>query len=440
MQIRGLRQYEGKVSSNRELLILLLVTPVHFPAINEEFINLILNKHVKRRSADQEAHILLGVVDKIGFTIFQKKWFRETAVDTHLANGVEGISIAVLRKRAAAPDLWSDLQDINTGDGARDQRYGNLIFDIRTVESSTKVRLPLAKTIFLNGRPSTLIAQRWHVKSWEEADQKPHQLVEEKALLDYTVILHFLSPVEPPLMKDVHSRLQPITQPRKVGQVVGNVIRTIRSEQDGSEEIPASQELEAAVRLEIAENHLSQKKPQVWAMIRPSSARQKTRNEVPLTIEAIATGCHLHRVLGGGGGWGNKKGLISLASDPDSDARTEYFSFDPLKQDAAFMGKEIFPNVAQEGDEITFLANNSLRSHPLVTEAKGRSKLRDRLPKVDTLIQFGTLPSAEDVGNIGDQASKQDLDLRVFKKRFGMLTQEAMSIEVSIHREQSDRN
>lgn len=111
-----------------------------------------------------------------------------------------------------------------------------------------------------------------------------------------SVVVEF--PPEAILGEEVRLRsempLRMLTEPRMVGEAFGNILKSVEV---GEESFPASWELEKMVTGECKG---------VWARITRTQPGEVEKEMV------MKPGVRLHRVLSGGGGWGAKKGLLSL--------------------------------------------------------------------------------------------------------------------------------
>ncbi|KAI0431010.1 hypothetical protein F5Y09DRAFT_306031 [Xylaria sp. FL1042] len=192
-----------------------------------------------------------------------------------------------------------------------------------------EVTLPLANTVFQNGRRSTLHASRWDVSdegsvALRTRDQKIAQRIAAKGdSVDHTCSM---------------ISLLPLTPPRRIVASLGNIVRQV--EVDGSA-TPASKELEAIIPKIFEER--TQREPNapprpigVWCWVIPphvmetkkfdtlnlfKAGASQTEEDIILGSEEISSdllssGCRLHKILSGGGGWGLKQGLLSL--DPET--------------------------------------------------------------------------------------------------------------------------
>jgi len=118
---------------------------------------------------------------------------------------------------------------------------------------------------------------------------------------------------------DAHLPLKQLTFPRRIEAGMGNILKQTSSETNTPQ--GASGELERAVLDYISSPSTPSlsEKLSIFARLTPHSP---TAHENLFT----APGARIHRVLSGGGGWGNKAGLLSL--DPQSETQAQGFSND----------------------------------------------------------------------------------------------------------------
>ncbi|KAI1430310.1 hypothetical protein F5Y12DRAFT_709324 [Xylaria sp. FL1777] len=226
------------------------------------------------------------------------------------------------------PGLWEKEGFAGTGQ----DEASHVSFTTNPLDGNTgtlEVTLPLANTVFQNGRRSTLYASRWDVSdagliALRMRDPKITQQMTAKGdTADYT------SSMVP---------LLPLTPPRKIVAGLGNIVRQV--EVDGSA-TPASKELEAIIPKMFEER--AQREPTysprpigVWCWVIPphvmeaknfdnlqifKAGSSQTEADIissskTIFSELLASGCRLHKILSGGGGWGLKQGLLSL--DPET--------------------------------------------------------------------------------------------------------------------------
>lgn len=259
------------------------------------------------------------------------------------------------------------------------------------------ITLPLARTTFQNNRGSTLLTSEFDLTQGTtrltRKAEKHSQFV--RVSLDYDIqsLAHL----------DMFAPLMPLTQPRTVTESFGNIIRGI--EVDGKT-IPASTELEDIVNTLHKQNASSgvlSGPVGVWAMVTPnpdsSSALEEWLQEAPEPLSALpdvddirgavkATAEHLKllhshggrlykicmytfmsegkmcanywSLVSGGGGWGAKKGLLSL------DPQRTHFSLSEEEEMQNFIQSMNGGGFTPQGSQIQFFM--SAPALPDVTE------------------------------------------------------------------------
>ncbi|KAK5628454.1 hypothetical protein RRF57_004169 [Xylaria bambusicola] len=191
-----------------------------------------------------------------------------------------------------------------------------------------EITVPLANTVFQNGRHTTLSASRWDINKDGSIVSMENVPKTAQDIVTINDPAKFTSAMIP---------LLPLTPPRKIIAGLGNIVRQL--EVDGST-TPASKELEAILP-KISEER-SQHQPSlpsplgVWCWVIPPHVAETKRfgdlqlfkagssqteidiimNSNGLFSELLSSGCRLHKILSGGGGWGLKQGLLSL--DPET--------------------------------------------------------------------------------------------------------------------------
>jgi hypothetical protein len=184
-----------------------------------------------------------------------------------------------------------------------------------TTPSLLEVTLPLANTVFQNGRRSTLLASRWE-KNGHNTFKLKRSETRDSQLINCTYAL-----AEPASVS--HIPLLPLTPPRRIVSGLGNIIRQIEID-EGT--IPASKELESIIPkiFKTRNDFLQREAPslvQVWALVIPRSVTDRIGesdlgqpNPLPYELETINTeqkdawlnsgeitkwlkrGCHLHKI------------------------------------------------------------------------------------------------------------------------------------------------
>lgn len=167
---------------------------------------------------------------------------------------LEGLSFLHGRLNQITPGLW-DPETSNTHESPGMQ--SSLTFSTRT--QTTQVTLPLAKTLFTNGRHSTLIISKWRaladgtfikVKSAEKMNQFITVFDSQSQNIPCTSI-----PVTP------------LTPVRRIVSCLGNIVRQINFGEEGDG--PASRELEASIDNYFEFSQRPKATVDVWALIFP---------------------------------------------------------------------------------------------------------------------------------------------------------------------------
>ncbi|KAI5303846.1 hypothetical protein KEM56_007131, partial [Ascosphaera pollenicola] len=273
-----------------------------------------------------------------------------------------------------------------------------------------QIGIRLANTLFVNGMPHTLLASQWLF----QGNEKP-KILDEIALSNCRI----LATQDASTLKS-HLALMPVTAPRTVAGCVGNILSKLH--RTGSETIaePASLELERIFPEYLEQHGLKSANVGVWALVRPRE--METSLDMDTSLES---GARLFRVMSGGGGWGNKQGLLSL--DPECDLSSKSFyddssmgldvafsTHEAQEQDLpplpSFFGDKGFPslgNTVSEGQTVQFfvgkLDDESL-TVPDDTTASATS-----LPR----MMFGVAPKNNDFGEQPSQAEKTDTNCSI---------------------------
>ena len=442
---------------------MLLVTPAHIQLLDGDssFILSLLQTAVEKAKPWQDFDLLAAVVDRIPQTssISSYKSRGSHAADADASpeiraeDGSEGISVAILDSWAAAPDLWSLKVMSNERETMTIQQRCTLSFSLppnpgmRTQISDKSasqplvkrmLQLPVANTVFQNGRTATLFAQKW-VVSFRTESTSEHMSSEKTWLPHQTVHMDTIFADEGKrLQLDtlLHSRLLPITPARTVTAAVGNIVRKISGGDASAEGAPASEELERTISTAIEQGQISAQHPGVWALVRPQRYAALDRhaqfqsNIRDMTEYAVLSGARLHKVLSGGGGWGEKHGLLAL--DPDSDYSRHHPASGPSfgnEQDAKAENYGALEEVARLGDVITFYVYSSpsdanradLHAPTFWSSSRG----------VTATLTFGSLPSTMDAMDTAAVEDDSEPGLIVEENNFGMLSEQGISLEVT---------
>ncbi|PSR80813.1 hypothetical protein BD289DRAFT_440102 [Coniella lustricola] len=282
-------------------------------------------------------------------------------------------------------------------------------------DDKVSVTLPLANTLFQNGRRSTLLASKWAAQAGGLMAPLVPPCSQLLQMLDkrcQTVCLPpssaaSSSPSESSCLA-ISSSLTPITWPRMILESLGNILAKVDIEGVPS---PASKELQANVpRLMEARRSTetgyknAQARVSVWAAIIPGKlvlpaastnatprvhpvmgsehgssetegpaslfnlfthAQSHERQGWPAHVDigpALLKGCRLHRIMSGGGEWGAKASLLSL--DPQTSYGLENEQDELLRFQRSFFGEEEADEaIAKPGDFVQFYVDKEV--HPL---------------------------------------------------------------------------
>ncbi|KPI43231.1 uncharacterized protein AB675_7008 [Cyphellophora attinorum] len=240
-----------------------------------------------------ELNAIIGVVDKLPGPQQSSAVFAE---------GLEGMAYFIGSSRDMT---WQERQDSARDAAQLKFRYSsgplglssNGDFELNGIAS---LAVPMANTLFINGQSSTLRRITWS-RSCDTGHRWAHSSATQLTTVDIAVRQSCQ------LFGDLC--LAPLTKFRPITSALGNVISSI--EVDGTSQ-PASRELEAAVddvrqTTKLAGDATSLPFSNVYAMLR-SAAWQTPRK----TYKNVFDGQRIHRVTGGGGGWGDRAGILSL--------------------------------------------------------------------------------------------------------------------------------
>lgn len=336
-------------------------------------------------SAVTQFHLVAAVVDRIH--------------QIALSNRVdEGISILRSHRDILLPKLWDSVAPKERQDADTVSALTFALPESATLTQSS-VTMPLARTLFQNGKPSTLIAS-----SFDLSGPSP-KLLQTAESHTHTVNL-------PSRSFDYWAPLLPLTHAREVTQSFGNIVRGIQV--DG-ETLPASTELEdaiinnlagvdlglpsgepvsvfAVVTPPVSESVSSKKAPEPaldfekGASIRDDPVIDQIHDTAEYVQQVLESGGKLFKVckcspcsfdqrssetnafiVSGGGGWGAKKGLLSLDpqtshfSRPESEELDSLFSADgddgfaPAGSRIQFFAASPAPPPGDHSDEISVL-------------------------------------------------------------------------------------
>ncbi|KXX73977.1 hypothetical protein MMYC01_208753 [Madurella mycetomatis] len=269
-------------------------------------------------------HVLSAAVDEVPRFDRRRNFYASS----------EGLSILCGRLGNDLPSPWSE-EEVKAG------AQPCLEFRLPQVSYTgpLDVDIPLANTVFSNGRSHTLFASLWEANGAQGL-----RLVEKVEKTRQRIFTEQTSSEKRLLSKGIVAcPLVPLTNPRKITAGLGNILRKIDI---NGESAPASRELEAIIPLLLEQRQkqfgqnddpLAAGPVGVWALImpatfardypqsdfleplnwkeyNPSDESRLAGNTVNVMGRLLAGGCQLRKILSGGGGWGSKQGLLSLDS------------------------------------------------------------------------------------------------------------------------------
>ena len=366
-------------------------------------------------------------------------------------DGAEGISVCILDSETAAPDLWTT-RGLSMGKGTMSgSKQGTLSFLLRPSQESAGaqikhrsvatrvVQLPVANTIFHNGRASTLLAQRWVITEIPEPINHPEIRLTEEASLPQQVLrmTGIVNDISHQSGYSLQAPVEPITAPRIVDAAMGNIIRSIQMSDRPEDSVPASTELEKAVASVYQTSKLSREIFGVWALVTPREYRDAQTHFRATGIQGlIDSGSRLHKVLSGGGGWGNKQGLLAL--DPDSEYNKDKEAPRRLfgdGDDVEAEKLEALGQVVRPGDVVSFWV---YFAEPIAEKTESNVDDVEASPNsmivTPPSIVFGTMPSTMDLmPNLEATSGEATVSpsYTVIENHFGMLSEQGMSMKIS---------
>lgn len=172
------------------------------------------------------------------------------------------------------PGLWQIVDDEDLTD-QHQLPSPSLLFKthrslaVKNVGIPQTIRIPLANTVFHNGRDSTLLISSWQRSAVSMPFRKVQQI--EKKFQEIRPPLL----VPPPRMKFPLTYLTPL---RRIDSGLGNIVRKVIGE-DGKP-VPASQELETSVDAHLKGDPHKQTLD-VWALVIPKSNHEEESDNEP---------------------------------------------------------------------------------------------------------------------------------------------------------------
>ena len=252
------------------------------------------------------------------------------------------------------------------------------------------IALPVANTLFVNGRHSTLFRQEWTSTTATTSQDIVSHPRDSQTLLRSVTIDTALNR-RAAITMTTRIPLVSLTEPRTVKTVVGNIVREVEIE--GKSE-PASAELEKAVMKIVKDDSKEDTKVQIFAFLQKSGAS----HEKAFAQRQLLFWARLHKVTGGGGGWGQKRGLLSLDPNqvhPQEEEQSLNF-VESLGGDSILSDRQN-RTIAKAGEYIRFFQYRDPSHHDYNHQASfGRGKMSWRSDKAENSVIFdylaGTIP------------------------------------------------
>lgn len=471
--VRSVGQHRAK-----EKLCVILVTPSFASKLLDDgfmgkFLYRVFNKTIVKLKAksifNMRIEALCAVVDKLPvgrpLTALDNLYSEGEARDYELpvaATGFEGFAYVSLPAAYSAPSNLH-LPPVSTCPGAIDfvtsagrpnsSEHGKALPDYEVL------RLPLANTIFQTGTATTMFRLCYETQATGPVLHKvsreklSHYQVRVNAHLEGRKIKNGI----PGLVTSLSIPLLPLTMPRHVSGCMGNIIRRIIDSK--GDEVTASSELEEVVPKFFQARGEPAQATTAWALVVPSQLKPLVssstkywldrngdvgadyqweslwKSDPPVwsnaVADAIARGARLHRVLSGGGGWGEKAGLLSLdpapVTVPSETSGTEELPSTPA--DPEDFASTLTP-VINDGDLIQFFIQPW--SHLSAEAARYDTEEQIKAIPEDRAVgwELGTVPSTADSipGRSWQHAEPVSSGASIFKHSFGALTEGPLTL------------
>ncbi|KAM0390152.1 hypothetical protein ACHAQC_008142 [Fusarium culmorum] len=352
----------------------------------------------------EQFHVLGAVVDHVAPPVPSNK-------------PIQGLSILRGKLDSILPGLWTPEPPKVREDA---DKVAALTMDL----GNPHITIPLTNTTFLNHKTSTLITRRY------DLSQSSPKLVEKNEKYSQQISLPLKKQL--PSINDlgIWAPLVPLTHPRVVTESFGNIVRRVSVE---NESVPASNELEPAVdELHVRKSDLVQSPMGIWAIITPPTFSQSGDNSSSVDPDPEATfrdgeniadlvastsghlvtlykqGGRLYQILSGGGGWGAKKGLLSL------DPQRTHFSLSEEEEMKRFIQAMDGGNFVPVGSKIQFFAS---------TETSATESPRTK----EMGVVFGTASKVE--SETVSESSQSEA--RLLENHFGALSNDGIFVTSS---------
>jgi hypothetical protein len=177
---------------------------------------------------------------------------------------MEGFAFMPCDHRVTLPGLWQH-DDNNTAGNQSNHLRSSIIFRMRpdsSIEGGLEIGVPLANTMFRNGRTSTLFASNWSRTGDTDTFERTQQ-IEKNSVTTYPASSSSIVPLH------LEIPLLPLTPLRRVVSGLGNIVRQVEDAEGNI--VSASQELEASVDSYLETRSFNKQTVTVWALIIPDT-------------------------------------------------------------------------------------------------------------------------------------------------------------------------
>ena len=349
----------------------------------------------------------------------------------------EGFSILQGQTADILPDLWDSMGPSSTKSPTR---TASLTFPNRSDQTEIQAILPLANTLFSNGKPSTLLVSKWRAEN--------NLFVRLRRLEKSNQTIHAYDTSKNVPSPATRVPATPLTPARRIVSGLGNIVKQLDFNEERSG--PASRELERNIDEYLARTQREKSTIAVWALIVPKHI-PNLRPEFDLLQDAVQVkaewsptlperdfigywvlqGAKLCRVLSGGGGWGVKQGLLSL--DPQStfdvvnEARIDFSTGSIEDQQSSALG-----NIAEVDALIQFFVANTT----VPFAAPPQHPVHGNLSRRTTVI--GAVPSTIDDPKVDEDPSPLKTDHIFLPRHFGAVSESGLFLTALRHKDTSN--
>ncbi|KIX05446.1 uncharacterized protein Z518_06318 [Rhinocladiella mackenziei CBS 650.93] len=287
------------------------------------------------------------------------------------------------------------------------------------------VTLPVANTLFVNGRHTTLLEDEWKVTASDSGVTIDHYRGRSLKHLQVNVGCQadaFLDGCSVPLQR--------LTPPRKVIKSMGNVLSQIEIE---GKAVPASQELEKAVSDHISGDSTpgSHSPLLIYALIRSPTESDVEEGDAPgsstgksTPLQTLWQDARLFKVTGGGGGWGKRQGLLSLETAVDFETHDGTVGFPDLDTMEVLPLERRPQGMSRQNSTVEFLISPAGKApqSPWTGAGRQRSSKSRRTAQTFILGTASNLASLEMPHQPGVLQNNKIPNVMVLPDHFGMIS------------------